>query len=108
MLACHEDTSGWGTNCITRVGSAEFHSVSCKLVQIRCLNEFLSIATQFSPAQVVSHDKDNIGLTSRNNTSKTYEEKEDLIEGFHCKKALAESGLSTQNPLRANETYKYC
>jgi hypothetical protein len=58
MLACHEDTSGWSTNCGARVKAGKFHSLLCHLIKTGSLNQFLTKAAQIAIAEIIGHDKD--------------------------------------------------
>tara|TARA_B110000116_G_C16225063_1_gene311141 strand:- start:217 stop:417 length:201 start_codon:yes stop_codon:yes gene_type:complete len=45
---------------MTGIVVGEFHAFLCQLVNVGCFNDFLSVTTQITVAQIIHHNIDNI------------------------------------------------
>ena len=62
MLTGQQYASGRGTNGGPRVMLRKPHSLAGQAIQVGCANFFLAVTAKFTISQVISQNKDNVGL----------------------------------------------
>ena len=65
ILAGQQSRPVRGADRSRGVGLGEPHAVSCQPIQVSCLVEPVAIAAQFSPSEIISQNKDDIGPIRR-------------------------------------------
>ena len=65
MLARHQDASRRGTNSGSGVVLREAHAFTGHAIEIRCLDHFLSVATELRITEIIGHDPNQIRLIHR-------------------------------------------
>ena len=62
MFARHEHAPRGGTNRSSAVMLREAHAFARQSIDVGCEQFFLSVATEFTPAQIVGQDENNVRL----------------------------------------------
>jgi hypothetical protein len=62
VLAGHEHAAGGSADGIAAVVLGQTHAFRCHAVEVRCLDDFLPVATEIAGAEVIGEDENDVWL----------------------------------------------
>ena len=96
MFAGHQHTTRWCAHGVAGVVGGKPHAFARELVQVRGLDFLLPVGTQFRPAEIVGHDKNDVWFIRRQQRRRQRKQQE-CNEPSHGVTAVCQNGRGLQS-----------